>query len=291
MAIQAKTRNLGIRIAGRIANLFDRRKVSPVFIVGSGRSGTSILLNTVRKSARLVSHGEGHFFPIINMLEQANATFYHRNRGRAVNDRHMLHHVPPGQVTNLTRHLVRRIYKDVYGHREFVDKTPGLQGIKSIASMQGVFPSMHVIYAQRRGLEVVRSAMLKFPEVGFKTHCEIWRDCVMTWRDIRPELDCPFLEVDQYEILHNPEKVTEQLAHLLGFSDRQKGQMLTCFQVDRPQSSGDLNQVPKSIDELGWTAQQIGEFRAVCGPAMEVCGYSETETYYSEARLDKRSAE
>jgi hypothetical protein len=247
------------------------------------------MLNTVRKTLEMPHHGEGHFFPIMHALHRATNMYFERHKFQAKSERHMLHHVDIAEFRNLLVEPVRTVYHNLYGGDGFVDKTPGKDGIVAIPHMQKVFPTMRVIYAQRRGLEVIRSAVLKFPQADFRTHCEIWRDCVMSWKESRERLRCAFYEVDQFDLHHYPELVTARLSTFLELSEEQSEKMLGFFRSDRPQSSGALNEVPRSIDELDWSAEQIDIFREVCGEAMEACGYSETASYYSDAKLAERS--
>jgi len=257
--------------------------MTPIFIVGSGRSGTSILLNTVRKTLDLPSHGEGHFFPMMLALNTATNQYFDRRKFQAKSPNHMLHNVDIKAFRRLLAEPVRKVFVDMYGEDGFVDKTPGRDGIVAIPHMQTVFPGMRVIYAQRRGLEVVRSAVRKFPHADFKTHCEIWRDCMVAWKASSARLRCDYIELDQFDLHTKPEAVTNQLAAFLELDDEQREKMLGFFQNDRPQSSGNLNEVVRAIGDLGWTDEQIDTFREICGEVMQECGYSETESYFAES--------
>ncbi|WP_291841581.1 sulfotransferase [Maricaulis sp.] len=264
--------------------------MEPIFVVGSGRSGTSILLNTIRKTTGLPGHGEGHFYPVVLMLNRAVNEYFARRKRQAENPNHMLHHVDAAKFRKAMMEPVRDMYQEFYGSTAFVDKTPGLDGITAIPLMQRGFPGMKVVFAKRRGIEVVRSAVKKFPHVDFEGHCQSWAKCMAAWRVSRARLQCDFVEIDQFEIAQNPEKVVRDLGVVLRLDDEQRAQMLGFFQNDRPQSSGDLNATPKSIDEVEWTAEEIATFREVCGEVMFEFGYSEGAEYFAAPTEDTADA-
>jgi hypothetical protein len=260
--------------------------MKPVFVVGSGRSGTSVLLNTIRKTTDLSGHGEGHFYPLVLNLNRAVNQYFERRRHEGKNPQHMLHHVDVAELRDAVIAPMRDVFVDLYDGQSFVDKTPGPQGIAAIPFMQSIFPGMKVIYAKRRGIEVVRSAMLKFPHVDFEGHCENWATCMSGWKLSASRLSCDYVEIDQFNIARTPENVVEELAGLIGMDDDQKTKMVEHFERDRPQSSGDLNASARSIDEVDWTDEQIEIFRRVCGEMMDEFGYSESSSYF----VDEASA-
>lgn len=256
--------------------------MGPIFVVGSGRSGTSILLNTIRKTTGLQGHGEGHFYPILLALDKAVSQYFLKRDRQAENPKHMLHHVDAAKIRKAMLEPVRATFEELYDSSPFVDKTPGLDGITAIPHMQNGFPGMKVVFAKRRGIEVVRSAVKKFPHVDFEGHCHSWAKCMAAWRVSRGSLRCDFVEIDQFDIANKPEQVVNKLGAALGLDEPQRERMLSFFQNDRPQSSGDLNAVPKSIAEVEWSDEQIATFREICGDAMREFGYSESANYFAE---------
>ncbi|WP_156811892.1 sulfotransferase family protein [Robiginitomaculum antarcticum] len=256
-----------------------RRVTGPIFIVGSGRSGTSVLLNTLHKTLNLPCHGEGHFYPLALPLITATNDFFEKHASKSESSSHMLHDVKVEEVRGKIGDMIAEIYKKQYGANVFIDKTPGPTGIEAIPFIQEAFPDIRIIYTKRRGIEVVRSAVRKFPHVAFEGHCEIWRDSMTTWRDARPKLHVPYLEIDQHDIALNPALIAEQIGELLELNPHQVNTVKSYLLTDRPQSSGKLNSGTVNIESSGWDEKEIKIFRKICGPIMTVFGYTEDGNY------------
>jgi hypothetical protein len=251
----------------------------PIFIVGNGRSGTSVLLNTIRKTLDIPGHGEGHFHPLAFELMTSANRFFNKNERKAESENHLLHYVELKKIKREIRNIIAATYKEQYGTEYFIDKTPGPQGVQSVPFVQDAFPNTKVIFAHRRGIEVVRSAMKKFPHVEFEGHCKIWKNSMANWRTARSQLHVPYLEIDQHDIANSPSLVSKRIGDLLELDEEQVKTLETYFTNDRPQSSGDLNTGMVSLETSGWDEEQIRIFRRNCGAIMTEFGYSEGSDY------------
>ena len=262
----------------------ESRFSGPVFVVGNGRSGTSIMLSTVRKTLGWKYHGEGHVYPLLHELLLGVDRYFKSKRVKNLqkNQGHMVTHVKPSQVKNQMPAMFRVVFDGVYGTTEFVDKTPGPNAMLSLPFLYRAFPDMRVIHMKRRGIEVVRSAERKFPDASFETHVKAWAKAINNWEKVEPRLVCPHITIDQYELATNPEDVSRRLGDFLSLTDDQEEAMLGYFQNDRPQSSGSLNLGGVSLEDTGWDDDKIATFRAIGDDIMKRHGWSETEAYFAD---------
>lgn len=255
----------------------------PVFVVGNGRSGTSVTLSTVRKTLGWKYHGEGHFYPVLREMMLASDRYFRSSRIErlAANEGHFVHHVKSSRIKFQLADIIRSTYDEVYGTTQFVDKTPGPQAILSLPFLVRAFPDMRIIHMKRRGIEVLRSSRKKFADTPFEDHIQIWKKALENWERVMPKLACPHITIDQHILSTQPEVVTAELSQFLQLSEAQSEAMLGYFTEDRPQSSGDLNRGGVSLAASGWTDEEIALFRAEAGELMRRHGWSEDEAYFA----------
>ena len=257
----------------------------PVFIVGSGRSGTTILRAALHNVLNLPGDGEGHLFPILRTITDAASDYYRRSGRRGEIEGHMLHRVGEADMMEHLARLARRIYFDAYDSEMFLDKTPGTHGIAAISSMESAFPQMRTIYAKRRGIEVVRSLAKKFPDTSFDVHCRQWSSCILSWYRTRSELNTPYLEIDQRDLETDTMGQCERLGSFLGLDGDTVATLSTYISTNRPQSSGSLNSGSVSLETSGWSRTEIATFRRECGLAMKLEGYAEDDSYFRSSAV------
>lgn len=277
------------RQPGLIAQLRHRASGNvdgPVFIVGAGRSGTSAMLGAVRKTLGWTAFGEGHLYPVAVPLMLATHNYWGDNHAVSVNPKHMLAHVERRQFEDALLRVVRDTCIASHGTTRFVDKTPGPGALAALPYMQRVFPSMRVIYCQRRPIEVVRSAMRKFPDTSFDEHCRLWRNVMTRWVRVRDELSVPYVAVDQRDMRTRPDDVAARVGELLQLRPKQVALFSAFLRDDQPQSSGALNQGEVSISTTGWSNERKARFFALCKPAMDEHGWTEGPAYFAADTTD-----
>ena len=132
----------------------------PVFIVGSPRSGTSILISSLL-SAGYNGYLEGNFLSLVRVVE------------RDV-DRHFASFYTPNpkvltsriDVAGLKERL-SRVIVDAAAEQQpappWVDKTGNPEMIEAIPTLRRLFPTSRFIFAKRRAIENIVSRVIKFP--------------------------------------------------------------------------------------------------------------------------------
>lgn len=285
-ALQTRNRVMASDYFDTVRHELSGNVPGPVFIVGNGRSGTSVLLGAVRKTLNWKAYGEGHVHPLAFELSDVAERYFVAQRAATRNRSHMIYKVDQAQFQSAILNVFRNTYLDTFGTERFVDKTPGAQAIRALPLLQTVFPDMRVIFAKRRAIEVIRSAHLKFPETVFEDHALTWKETMRTWEVVRERLAVPYVEIDQYDLKTVPELAVHSLTTLLKLTPAQARNLTIYLATDRPQSSGPLNRGAVSLDESGWTPEQKHWFTDNLGSVMADYGWVETERYFADHSAD-----
>jgi hypothetical protein len=249
---------------------------SPVFIVGSPRSGTSALVNVLHY---IGYHGfqEGHFLSLLLDTD-------------AIVDVHYfwIPHTYPGvALANIDkRDLKRRLFEtfrtmmnDLHPKGPWFDKTPNSEMILAIPIIRELWPDSVFVFAKRRGIENVISRLKKFPIPSFEDHCADWARTMAAWRHVRQQLppEC-FIEVEQRDMIQQPKPTARSLCEFLQVDDVPAA----CYAMitRRPQESAEgTASMTSSLAESGWTVEQTETFLKHCETEMNQFGYTMDEHY------------
>lgn len=247
---------------------------APLFIVGSPRSGTSALVD-VCLAAGYQGFREGM---LLNLLTPLSTTI----------DRHFDTFADPNNRQVLISALDRAELKSrVFGiFKELVDshnppqpwfdKTGNPEMIEAIPFLRSLWPNSIFIFAKRRGIENIISRMRKFPIHNFEYHCRDWARNMAVWRAIRVSIPQDARrEVDQQDMIQNPETVVDQLLAFIQGDPARREQMLDTLRTTRPQQTqeGSAAQI-HDLASTGWNSIQIDAFQRFCGAEMAAYGYS-----------------
>ena len=253
----------------------------PIFIIGPARSGTTIITQALRNGAHLPGYYEGHFLLLLKKLTDQVDAFFHSKQSLLQNDLHMIAHVNKDALKLALIEDFKRICEELCPEEVWLDKSPDALMIQCIDNLRLAWPACRFIFAKRRGIENICSRLRKFPNVDFESHCRIWANTMQSWLDIRDDLAGSFIEVEQREIALNPNEVAALLVHFLGLEETHTSSISSVFTINRPQSTGEIeSSLAISIDETGWTNQQIQIFREICGDVSAQLGYGESSAYY-----------
>jgi len=257
------------------------RDIAPVFVVGTTRSGTSVVQLALLASGRYQGGGEGHVSPLLTLLVSAVDQFWLQAESAIRADAEVAR-LRKEDVLKRVYEVVRATYADLYGDQNFAAKTPTIDAIRATPWLHKVWPNVKIVFCRRRGLENVQSKRIKFPGLSFTTACAEWRDCMLEWHEIRSRVPT-YCEIDQFEIAHAPVATAKRLGSYLGFSDEEIKVLGDFFEQRFPERSG-ADYEPLAIDEMTWTAEERAEFRRVCDSVMQTYGYCYDSSYWTDAK-------
>jgi hypothetical protein len=246
---------------------------SPVFIVGSPRSGTSILVVGLRE-AGYGGFNEGNFLSLLHTvprtIDQHFAVF------GTTDKRVLTAHVDQHVLKHEFFRSVKRMVEAEHGDGPWLDKTGNPEMIEAIPVLRFLWPTCRFVFARRRAIENVMSRLEKFPAHDFAYHCADWARNMAAWRQVRARIPAfPGIEIDQQDIGADPAGTAARLGEFLGLAPGAVAAMARAFAEQRPQETapGTAGRI-LSLEETGWDERQIKVFRARCVPEMLAYGYT-----------------
>lgn len=251
---------------------------SPVFIVGSPRSGTSALVTVLRY---IGYHGfaEGHFLPLLSRIDLLvdNHFYQFRDTGPGV----LLGNIDKRALKRRIFEALRTTVNDLNPDEPWLDKTHHPPMIEAIPIIRELWPGSVFVFAKRRGIENVISRLKKFPDDPFEYACSNWAESMAAWRTIRPQLSPEyFIEVEQRDMIQRPEHTARRLCAFLQVDESAFPGAYTAMSTKRPEESAEGSAYKtSSLAESGWTAEQKETFLKHCETEMKQFGYTMDERY------------
>jgi len=241
-----------------------------VFIVGSPRSGTSVLLRAMQNVVGLRAHGESHVIPAV-----AQAIFHLRVYYRRFKDNPgdlLIRQLPIDRIEAPLLDSIRAFYYEIYDGQGWADKTPSDEAVHSAHLIRRIFPDARIIVTHRNGIEVVDSYRRKFGG-SFRESCENWKRVMEGVELLRQRCD-DILEVDQFDFTNAFEEVALRIACYIHREDLagQLADFLFSNRKDRLSTHDWSRRL--TIHDVSWTDEEKSIFLEVCGDAMVKHGYS-----------------
>jgi hypothetical protein len=254
----------------------------PIFIVGSPRSGTSILVQALL-GAGYTGHHEGNLLSIIQGLGR-NIDQHFRIFG-SENPLVLTSHIKAPMLKDALFLRLRDMIDAHHTGQTWFDKTGNPEMIEAIPILRMMWPDCRFIFAKRRGIENVTSRLTKFPGLSFEYHCADWARNMMSWRRVVSEMpDLPHIEIDQHDIAQAPEGAAAALAAFLAVPLSVQTSIMEIFERDRPQETEPGSAARTlTLASTGWSAQERQFFHKHCDAPMAAYGYTGDESYQTTA--------
>lgn len=252
--------------------------ITPIFVIGSARAGTSALVSVLRDAAHIPTDHEGHLVSMVHTLLRASREHADAVRAQGATVVRVGSDVIEDSILDAVRQMQEAAFPGV---SVWLDKTPDGPTIRAIPYILRMWPKARFIYAKRRGIENVVSRTRKFPHLAFSEHCERWCIALTLWKERKATIPRgSWIEIEQREMALQPEKTAQELGDFLGFNQATIQAVGHAFKTVRPESTGGNEKKTASIDTVGWSRIQIDTYRKICGHVAVEWGYSEDEKYY-----------
>ena len=256
--------------------------LSPLFIVGSPRSGTSVLTSGLL-AAGYSGFREGNFLSLIRAVERVidqHARSFYTDNPQVLTSRIDHAALKEGTFAAIAHEAARH-----QPTQPWLDKTGGHEMIESIPMLRRIYPGSRFLFAHRRAIENIVSRIVKFPNHTFEYHCMDWSRTMGAWRRLRDTYSkCDFLEIDQQDIAQAPDDVARKIGAFLELLPSSIDRLAKTFAQERPQQTrkGSAESV-LSMMETKWSPEQIAIFDKHCGYNMKAFGYSLDKSYRKPA--------
>jgi hypothetical protein len=272
----------------------------PAFVVGCGRSGTTLIRLMLDAHPDLAIPGETHF--LLTLWDQ-RSQFESNGRlnAEALVRRAMSSHqfryweIPEDAVLRRVAALpsdagfadavgcLYMAYADEHGKRRWGDKTP--QYVRSIPQLSGIFDGSRFVHMIRDGRDVAMSYLsLRWGPPNVWRAAQIWRQDVAAGRRAGASLgDRRYLEVRYERLVEEPEATLREVCSFLELAFdpamleyHRSGDERLASRPDRASHHGSST-MPVTRGLRDWRTQmpadQVRAFESVAGPLLGDLGY------------------
>ena len=258
----------------------DASGAEPIFVLGSVRSGTSIVVRALHDGAAIPGFSEGNVLSLLQrMLDEVERQFGGLSPDYlADQDEHLIANVDRSALEAHLINYFKAVYLQHCGEGRWVDKSPESYTtapmVRCCPLIRRIFPKARFIFCIRRPIENILSKQRKFPGPSFKHYCRSWTDTVHYWGKFRELNPGCFLELRQEDLALEAKRCAEKIADFLELSPEHRDRMAAIFagpRAEQTQAAQEHRFI--GIDETPWTWEQKAEFIELVGPFLPATGY------------------
>ena len=258
----------------------DISQITPLFIVGSPRSGTTVVMRAAETLKGYYSpHVEGHLLPwlLAGVQKVIDSPEYYPNAflpSSACNGENF------DKLLKCIGQAVDEFFQQIAGTPDattgsWIDKTPDIHQIRRLPLLQRLFPKSRIIFTTRHPRDVVLSTRKVWDPPN--TNRELlgrWNSLHREYRTaIRPRLDTErVLEIQQESIVAHPDataKTLRQFLNALPVSENTLAEFFNEQQINRQKAS--LKGTFTYLDQCD--SRFLKWVDSICGHEMSYWGY------------------
>jgi hypothetical protein len=250
----------------------------PIFIVGTGRSGTTVLQTALSKHPQVIASAAES--PLIYQIGTLIYRYFCNHK------RHDYYHnslkIPAENIYAVLRRLC---YESAIGKTYDPEKKcwcaktfPTSEDAKGLIEL---FPHVKFLYVLRNGYDVVYSNT-RFPYFRgqeFRVYCEAWSTSVNKYAYLS---DCSAsMQVRHEDLINMPERVFHDIFKFIEIEYHRNSfdfvKNVLVHPLDQPtQTEVDVKRVfeCRQPGYMTWTDEQRRIFKEICGEAMKKSGYN-----------------
>jgi Sulfotransferase family len=232
LILKERVFDAALLIIGKVGRTFVREEITPFFIIGTGRSGTSLLVKIMDSNPNLSGFpGEANelWHPTLEPFESASI------------DTPPIE-IDPGQFSKISLNswppLHRERIRDIFFGFHIISGRSKIFFSKSamisfmIPEILKIYPNAKFIHIYRYGPSVVESYFKKnygkysryvYTEEDYRRYCaKYWNACIMEIEDKKNELllerKGQFLEFSYEDLCQKPKEILESLGKYIGIA-------------------------------------------------------------------------
>lgn len=255
---------------------------TPIFILGSPRTGSSTLVGILKNVMNIQGYNEGHFLKYIKNYIKLTDKIFLDLKPWENNSRIAMGNINKDLLVENLLKGFKHTYESLFDPNEkyWFDKTPD-SNLLLFNIINKLWPESKFIMIKRRSLENISSRLKKFPHIAFERHCLEWNNLMQHWANIdKIKLKDRFIELENFDMLFNQEKIADQLTCLLPEHEDKKEKIIFFLQNNFCQSAAGNKPEIFDINTIKWTDEQKNIHNTICGEILNFYNYSLDRNYF-----------
>ncbi len=256
------------------------RSAAPLFILGNAPTAADRVAYSLIHEAHMAGTMQGRLLPLAQQLIRVTGQFYRQGLATAGADA-MIRHIDAAYFQRGIRRMFARAMAEQFPQGvDWLDNTPGLAAIQSVATMRAIWPKARFIFIGSRMMESVAARGAADPGRPLREHVGNWTREMQAWSEVRDRVGKNAITIDQFELHHNPGNAAFAIADLLAL-DAATSAALT---ESLTQGADDAGHAPPPLlvtDLPRVQEEDVEAITSLASPMMAMFGYG-WESYFSE---------